>query len=56
VNERPRPARPGLGFTLKRIRRTPEQIIRNLTTAEELIAQGKAFADVCRAIGMTRLE
>ena len=28
-------------FTMKRIRHTPEQIIRKLKTAEQLIAQGK---------------
>jgi transposase-like protein len=35
---------------MKRISHTPEQIIRELKTAEQLIAQGKSVADVCRAI------
>jgi putative transposase len=37
-------------FTMNRIRQTTEQIIRKLKTAEQLIAQGKTVADVCRAI------
>ncbi len=41
-------------FTLKRIRHTPEQIIRKLNTAEQLIAQGKTVADVCRVIEVTQ--
>lgn len=41
-------------FTLKRIRHTPEQIIRKLKTAEQLIAQGKTVADVCRVIEVTQ--
>ena len=42
---------------MKRTRHTAEQIIRKLKTAEQLIAQGKTVADVCRAIffGMVRL-
>jgi putative transposase len=39
---------------MKRIRHTAEQIIRKLKTAEQLIAQGKAVADVCRAIEVTQ--
>jgi len=35
---------------MKRTRHTPEQIIRQLKTAEQLIAQGKTVADVCRAL------
>ena len=35
---------------MKLIRRPPEQIIRELKTAERLIAQGKTVVDVCRAI------
>ena len=42
-------------FTMKRIRHTAEQIIRKLKTAEQLIAQGKTVADVCRAIEVTQL-
>lgn len=41
-------------FTMKRIRHTPEQIIRKLKTAEQLIAQGKTVADVCRVIEVTQ--
>ena len=41
-------------FTMKRIRHTAEQIIRKLKTAEQLIAQGKTVADVCRAIEVTK--
>jgi transposase-like protein len=40
--------------TMKRIRHTPEQIIRKLKTAEQLIAQGKTVADVCRVIEVTQ--
>ena len=36
--------------TMKRTRHTAEQIIRKLKTAEQLIAQGKTVADVCRVI------
>ena len=39
---------------MKRIRHTAEQIIRKLKTAEQLIAQGKTVADVCRAIEVTQ--
>ena len=39
---------------MKRIRHTAEQIIRKLKTAEQLIAQGKTVADVCRAIKVTQ--
>jgi hypothetical protein len=35
---------------MKRFRHTPEQIIRKLKTAEQLIAQGKTVTDVCCAI------
>jgi putative transposase len=35
---------------MKRTRHTPEQIIRKLKTADQLIAQGKTVADVCRAL------
>ena len=37
-------------FTMKCIRHTAKQIIRKLKTADQLIAQGKTVADVCRAI------
>ena len=36
------------------IRHTAEQIIRKLKTAEQLIAQDKTVADVCRAIEVTQ--
>ena len=48
-----RPAQAG-DSTMKRIRHTAEQIIRKLKTAEQLIAQGKTVADVCRAIEVTQ--
>lgn len=35
---------------MKRKHRTPEQIIRKLRTAEQLLTQGQAVADVCRAL------
>ena len=40
--------------TMKRIRHTAEQIIRKLKTAEQLIAQGKSVADVCRALEVSQ--
>jgi putative transposase len=48
--------RPGWAWdsTMKRIRHTAEQIIRKLKTAEQLIAQGKTVADICRAIEVTQ--
>jgi putative transposase len=36
--------------TMKRTRHTPEQIIRKLKTADQLIAQGKTVSDVCRVL------
>ncbi|QEY31819.1 IS3 family transposase [Synechococcus sp. RSCCF101] len=39
---------------MKRIRHTPEQIIRKLKTAEQLIAQGKTVTEVCRVIEVTQ--
>ncbi len=41
-------------FTMKRIRHTAEQIIRKLKTAEQLLAQGKSVADVCRALEVSQ--
>ena len=41
-------------FTMKRIRHTPEQIIRKLKTAEQLVAQGKTVTEVCRVIEVTQ--
>jgi putative transposase len=35
---------------MRRKRHTPEQIIRNLKTANQLIVQGKTVADVCRVL------
>jgi hypothetical protein len=35
---------------MKRTRHTPEQIIRKLKTADQLIAQGKTVSDVCRVL------
>ena len=39
---------------MKRTRHTAEKIIRKLTTAVQLIAQGKTVADVCRVIEVTQ--
>ncbi len=39
---------------MKRTRHTAEQTIRKLKTAEQLIAQGKTVADVCRVIEVTQ--
>ena len=36
--------------TMKRTRHTPEQIIRKLKTAEQLISQCKTVAEFCRVI------
>ncbi|PSI00524.1 hypothetical protein C7K08_12690 [Synechococcus lacustris str. Tous] len=36
--------------SMKRKRHNPEQIIRKLRTAEQLLNQGQAVADVCRAL------
>lgn len=41
---------------MKRTRHTAEQIIRKLKTAEQLIAQGKTVADVCRVYGGMQAE
>ncbi len=35
---------------MKRTRHTPEQSIRKLITADQLIAQGKSVVDVCRVL------
>lgn len=35
---------------MKRTRHTPEQIIRKLKMADQLRAQGKTVADVCRVL------
>ncbi len=40
--------------TMKRTRHTPEQIIRKLKTADQLIAQGKTVADVCRVLEVAK--
>jgi putative transposase len=39
---------------MKRIRHTAERIIRKLKIADQLIAQGKTFAGICRVIAMTQ--
>jgi hypothetical protein len=56
VNESLHPARLGRYSTSKRISHTAEQIIRKLKAAEQMIAQGKTVADVCRAIEVTQLS
>jgi putative transposase len=35
---------------MKQKRHTPEQIIRKLRTAEQLLNQGQTVADVCRTL------
>jgi putative transposase len=35
---------------MKRTRHAPKQIIRKLKAADQLIAQGKTVADVCRVL------
>jgi len=35
---------------MKRKRHNPEQLFRKLSTAEQLLNQGQAVADVCRAL------
>jgi putative transposase len=40
--------------TMKRTRHTAEQIIRKLKAAEQMIAQGKTVAEVCRVIEVTQ--
>ena len=35
---------------MKRKRHNPEQIIRKLRTADDLLNQGQAVADLCRAL------
>ena len=35
---------------MKRKRHSPEQIIRKLRTADQLLNQGQSVADVCRAL------
>lgn len=54
MNESPHPARLRRGLHHEPHRHTAEQIIRKLKTAEQLIAQGKTVADVCRAIEVTQ--
>ena len=46
------PYRPDLArrSPIKRIRHNPEQIIRKLRSAEQLLNQGQTVADVCRAL------
>ena len=37
---------------MKRIRHTPEQIIRKLREADAQLASGKAVAEVCKSLGV----
>lgn len=39
---------------MSRKRHTPEQIVRMLRTAEQLLNQGQAVADVCCVIGFAQ--
>ena len=41
-------------FTMKRTRHTPEQIIRKLKTADQLLAQGQTVADACRVLEVSQ--
>ena len=36
-----------------RRRHTPEQVVRKLTQADRLLAEGKDVADVCRELGVS---
>lgn len=49
-------SRPDLAgdFTMKRTRHTSEEISRKLKAAEQLIAQGKTVAEVCRDIEVSQ--
>jgi len=38
------------GFTNKRTRHIPEQTIRRLKTADQLLAEGQTVADACRVL------
>ncbi|QCH14534.1 transposase [Synechococcus sp. CB0101] len=40
--------------TMKRTRHTPEQIIRKLKTADQLLAQGQTVADACRVLEVSQ--
>jgi putative transposase len=39
---------------MKRTRHTPEQIIRKLKTADQLIAQGQSVAEACRVLEVSQ--
>ena len=39
---------------MKRKRHSPEQIIRKLRTADQLLNQGQSVADVCRALEVSQ--
>jgi transposase-like protein len=39
---------------MKRTRHTPEQIIRKLKTADQLLAQGQTVADACRVLEVSQ--
>ena len=47
LNESPQQLNCARDLTMKSTRQTAEQIIRKLTTAEQLIAKCKTVADVC---------
>ena len=42
----------GLITMTTRRRHTPEQVVRKLTQADRLLAEGKDVADVCRELGV----
>jgi hypothetical protein len=39
---------------MKRTRHTPEQIIRKLKTADQLISQGQTVAEACRVLKVSQ--
>ncbi len=40
---------------MKRIRHTPEQIIRKLREADAELAKGTNLADICKALGVSEV-
>ena len=40
---------------MKRKRRTPEQVVKHLREADQLLGQGKTVAQVCKRLGVTEV-
>ena len=40
---------------MKRKRHSPEQIVKHLRDAEQMLGEGKTVAQVCRRIGVTEV-